>query len=204
MGGDLNSKSLLMTAVPFASVPHVMKIISELIKQCLGMRNDHIDQKIFKNCHQRFLSLVEMLLVMALVAMVAGLAAINIRRVVVEQRFLSDVERVVDLLRVAQNLSLIVGHDTSATLSSTGKQPVIECKMAIDKLLPKASGEWQKEIDRARTPLKNVKRIDFNEQTVLANRTGEIALHFRSQGTIVPTGVMRLSSSIEEGDKTAL
>ena len=168
----------------------------EVIRQCLAMKKESV-KKI-----RRYLTFIELLLVMALIAMIAGVAGVNIRRMILEQRFLSDVERIVDQLRLAQNLSLIVGHDTSVSFTSDADGKGVESKIAIEKLLPKASGDWQREIEKSRMPLKGVKRLDFQGQTIVNDRKGKLSLFFRSQGSVVPQGVVRLSSTTQEGEES--
>ena len=63
------------------------------------------------NFKRRYITFVEMMIVLTVMILTLGLIGLNINRLVVEQRFKSEAALVVDQLRLAQDLMLILNTD---------------------------------------------------------------------------------------------
>lgn len=149
------------------------------------------------NTKRKYITLIELILVMAILSLVTGLVGINIRKMMQEQNFEREVSQVVEELRLAQDLMLIVGHDAHVVFQKNSSR--ISMGMALDKLLP---GTWDKELKRKKSVLKAIQGISFQEKSLPEN--GSLVLNFLSDGLVMSQGLLKLSSSSNPNEKGAL
>lgn len=160
----------------------------------------------FKRLKRRYLTLLELMIVIGILSLVAGLVAINISNSIIDQRFRDEVGRVVDDFRLAQDLMLVLGTDVHIIFSVDREGQGIKYWMELETALPTA---WEKEILRTRAILKTIRGVfifdETNIETAPASAKGKIDLKFLSGGSVMSKGVFRLSTSDkEESPKGAL
>jgi len=128
-------------------------------------------------------------MVMAILALVGGLVAININKALKEQRFRSEVSQIVDQMRLAQDLMLIL--DTDVSLKFFEDEGKIKYFLDFEYPLTKA---WLKEIKKPHFT-KMMRRIEFNDELPYPTRPREISIKFFSKGSIMSRGVVRLTTA---------
>jgi len=148
---------------------------------------------------RRFVTLIEMLLVLVILSLVAGVIGINIAKAVVEQRFRSEVYLVADQIRLAQDLMLIA--DVDVNLLFVVKEKGIEYYLTTSKDLP---GNWKQEIDRSHKYLTTIKAVEFDDQLKLPKISGSIDIKFYSKGGVMSSGALRLATAASGIDKDIL
>lgn len=139
---------------------------------------------------RRFVTLVELLLVITVLLMVAGLVAINIRRAFFEQRFRTEVSAVVDTLRLAQDLMLLLNSDVHVLFAGDPKGGI---KFWIDVEKP-LSGTWEKELKRKRPNLTAIHAVEMDDRTSDIKVKDQLDIKFLSGGSIMSKGVLSLYS----------
>lgn len=142
-----------------------------------------------------YVTLVELLIVITILVLMTGIIGINVRHLMQEQRFNTEVSLIVDELRLAQNLMMILGYDVYVRYEKSKTSDGIKFWIDVDKLL---NDNWTREVTRKRSLLKAIKRIDFHDRgpqigTPETNAPNEIK--FFSKGSLMSKGVLELSSS---------
>lgn len=117
------------------------------------------------------LTLVEILLALTIIVMLGGVIAINVRGAVTEQNFHNDVQKVVEELRLSQELMLIAAADITISFEDN-----VMFFISQDKLDPRIDKMIKKKV-----PLKYVREISLNQQT-------NPQLNFMSRGSVMPQG----------------
>lgn len=147
-----------------------------------------------------YLTFVEILIVIAIVTLMTGIIGVNIRQLAREQRFNTEVSLIVDELRTAQNLMLILGSNVNVKIEQLPNGGGIKYWMEVSKLLP---GNWTREVDRERAKLTTIKKIEFRpaNQQATAN---PIDIKFYSRGSLMSEGVLVLSSTENIQDSAAM
>jgi type II secretory pathway pseudopilin PulG len=148
----------------------------------------------FPRSIKRCFTLLEVLLVMGLVALVAGFAAINVRKAVREQEFLGDVSAVLDILRLAQQLMIILNTDVKVKFTNMPDNKGVNYSLDFEDQLNQG---WRRELLRKRKPLKLLLSFKSAEGKPSDNQ-GEIVLRFFSIGSVMSKGMLRLSSDTFE------
>jgi type II secretory pathway pseudopilin PulG len=146
-------------------------------------------------CTRRFITVIELLMVVAIIAMIAGLVGFNIRRLFVEQRFNTEVSLVVDQLRLAQDLMLIMQNEAHVKFETLRDNKGIRYWIELEK---KPSNAWMREITRPKQPLTTIRRIDFQElvpSLAAHSMPGVLDIQFLSGGSVMSSGVITLSTS---------
>ena len=140
-------------------------------------------------------TLLEIIIVMTILLLGAGIAGININKALVEQRFRSEVGIIVDELRLAQNLMLILGTDVHLHFEVDQSGKSISYKLELETALPK---NVQYEIMRKREPLKTIKGVFLADELVTEIKEKHIDIKFLSNGAVMSKGILRLASSDNE------
>jgi type II secretory pathway pseudopilin PulG len=138
-------------------------------------------------------TLLEILIVIAVLALISGALVYNINNAVIDQRFRTEVGRVVDTLRLAQDLMLI--HETDVHVKFAHEKGGIKYWLEMETALKQP---WEQEIKR---PLKNltaIRGVFFNDLTSPSFVKGQIDVKFLSKGSLMSRGVMRLATSTED------
>lgn len=150
-----------------------------------------------KACRIRCLTitLLELLLVIAILAMVSGIVVVSINKALVDQRFRTEVDLIVNEMRLAQDLMLILGTDVHLNFSEDESGSGIKYWISLETSLPK---NVQKEVLRKRKPLTTIHGVFLNDELVFEVKEKHIDVKFLSKGAIMSKGIMRLASSDQE------
>ncbi len=150
--------------------------------------NRNLENNIYKY-QKRFLTLVEMLIVITILVLFTGVIGINIGRALHEQKFDTEVDLIVERLRLAQSLMLISNKDVSIRIKQT--KAGIDLSMEIEGDIPKG---WQFMVDRSHIELKTIHTFDFEDQLNYPIVQGQLDILFFSGGAVMSQGVIRLST----------
>lgn len=136
-----------------------------------------------------YFTLIEILVVMSLILLIGGVIAINVRNAVFEQRFRTEVELIVDTIRLAQDIMLIVGADIHFYMKQKSADKGIEYWIESVGGLPK---EWDPIVARNHRVLTAVHSANFSDER-FPRTEGILDIRFESEGTMMSLGVLRLS-----------
>lgn len=142
--------------------------------------------------HRKMMTLIELLIVMAIVTLVIGIVGFNVYRLVVDQRFRNEVKMVVDHLRLAQNLMLIMESDVHVKFQE--RDGYILMSLESNEEL-----EWFKRLNTEPKMLKVIHHVGFDEKgkekiSGLEER-GVLDIKFLSGGTVMTSGILRLATA---------
>lgn len=143
---------------------------------------------------RRPITLFELLIVMVLASLVTGAVVINVRKLILQQQFRTDVALIVDKLRLAQDLMLIYGTDLQ--LHIAGREPVeswIEFKEAPQE-------GWKKLLQK-KLPLKSLRVVLWKTPLGDEQRL-PISVRFFSKGSVMDSGL--LSFEDMSGEKATI
>lgn len=141
-------------------------------------------------CRRLHVTLIELLLVISILLMVAGLVGFNIRRAFFEQRFRAEVSAVVDTLRLAQDLMLLLNSDAHV-LFADDPAGGIKYWIEVDKPL---SGNWNRELGRKRPNLRTIHLVELDDKVSAISIKDKLDIMFLSGGLVMSKGVLRLFS----------
>lgn len=144
---------------------------------------------------RRYFTLLELLVVMAILAVTGGAVAIGVRRALEDQRFRSEVGVIVNKLRLAQDLMLIIGTDVHVKFAQDNKAGGNRVTMEMETRLPP---EIEREVLREHGHLKMIRGIFFRDLNTPQYAEGQIDVRFFSSGAVMSRGVMRLATSDRE------
>ncbi len=139
---------------------------------------------------KRAFTLIELLVVLAILAVASALVGLGIRQALVDQRFRSEVNMVVQQLRVAQDLMLFASADAYVKFSTDSHgHPTsrIEVKTRIPPFL-------EKQVDLSPRVYSTLKRIEFFDYGNGEHSLTAFDLEFGSRGTSMTRGTLRLSA----------
>jgi hypothetical protein len=147
--------------------------------------------------HRRYVTLLEMMLVIAILSLFAGLIGISVNKALVEQRFRNEVSMVVDELRLAQDLMLILNTDVLVKFVEI-KDQGISCSLVLEtRMIDKV----KREIDRKPLILKTIKSLSLGNSNSSGTK-GEAELKFISKGAVMSRGIIRLGTADEGRSST--
>jgi type II secretory pathway pseudopilin PulG len=140
-------------------------------------------------------TLMELMVILFIMGMGAGLTGIKIKEVYAEQRYLSEIQQVASHLQMAQDLVLIMQKDVTFEIlrDSAG---IITYKLKVDTPLPVGWGK----IVQKQYVLKSVGRIDFEGEST-QNEAG-IVLKFLSRGMAMSRGRLIFSKTGSQPSST--
>lgn len=141
---------------------------------------------------RRFLTLVEMLIVITLLAIAASVIGFNSAKMIREQHFRTGTEVILDKLQMAQNIMLIFKCETQVVLERKPGSGGLVCKIAVNKELP--SG-----LEEAVNLSPVIPGIDsfFFEDEQRIRYEDKVALPFSSMHLRIPFGTLFLFGSKE-------
>lgn len=140
-------------------------------------------------------TLLELLIVIGILALVSGAVAISINKALVDQRFRTEVSLIVDELRLAQDLMLILGTDVHVKFAVDKDKQGIDYWLELETLLP---DNLQREIMRRKNQLRTIKGVFFEDELDDEVTEGQLNLQFFSNGAIMSKGIMRLATSDQD------
>lgn len=137
-------------------------------------------------------TLLELLIVLAIIATLAGVIGINVTNAIREQRFRSEVDAIVDKLRLAQDLMLIFHSNIDVRIATNENQKGFLIELVPEVVLPLP---WLKEVMKPKELL-YIHSISFSG---LQSEVNELRLHFRSGGSSMSKGALHLSTADHPG-----
>ncbi len=147
-----------------------------------------------KKIEKRPLTLFELLIVMLILSFVGGAVAIGFKNATTEQNFKTEVSKVVDSLRLAQELmSVIPGEKVHLIFKEErdGNYFFIELDTPLEE------GSLKKQISKHQR-LKTIKGVFFKDTLNYPTTKGTIDIKFYSKGMVMSQAILRLASSSEE------
>ena len=148
----------------------------------------------------RYVTLVEIMIVMAIVISFSGIFGISIYKAKRGQQFQSEVELIVDKLRLAQDLMLILRGDVILKLTKIdADKAALQLEFEV-KLPP----PWNEELTKASHPLGTIKGFHFEDKNPLERDSSndEIKIYFLSNGAFMSQGLIRLTDTQREDQAT--
>lgn len=144
---------------------------------------------------RRHITLLELLIVIAILALAGGAVAIGVRKALDDQHFRSEVGLIVNELRLAQDLMLILGTDVHVKFAQDKDGLGNKFWLELETRLPP---EIEREVLREHGNLKMVRGIFFRDVNTPQYTQGQVDVKFLSKGTVMSKGVMRLATSDQE------
>lgn len=142
-----------------------------------------------------YLTLVEIMIALTILALIGGVIGININVALKEQRFQTETDLVVETLRIAQDLMLILGSDVHFRVKAKADKSGIEYGLDVEGGVP---SQWESMIARTHRVLKETHGISFKELQPFPIIEGELDIRFQSGGEQMSKGVLRLSTHENE------
>ncbi|WP_166156374.1 hypothetical protein [Neochlamydia sp. AcF84] len=144
-----------------------------------------------KRVQKRFITLLELLMVMAILALTLGVIGFNVHKALREQRFKTETDLVVDYLRLAQNLMLIMNADVHVIFESAQNSQANLMRLKVegnldDKLLELVTNKEK--------PLHYIQLIEFHDENRTQHESNKIDVKFFSKGSVMSKGAMRLAT----------
>lgn len=134
---------------------------------------------------RRGYTLLEILLVLAIVATIGSVLAINVLRAIEQQKFYSSVDVLVDRLQMAQDLMLLMDRD--ARVSFEQRKEGLYVRVLVDGALPPLISRMAQG-----TVLKGIASSQFIQDGNLIGSPFQLV--FLSRGTVMSRGQLRFSS----------
>jgi Tfp pilus assembly protein FimT len=148
--------------------------------------------KLLKLKRRHCVTLLEMLLVLVILGLVAGVIGVNINKALYDQHFRTEVNAVVEKLRIAQNLMLILNTDVHVKFAEQPDHKGIHYWIETNCPL---SESWGKFVLKKSPPLYAIRRVDFKDEKELFKQRGAADIQFLSGGYTMSRGVLRLAAS---------
>jgi hypothetical protein len=136
---------------------------------------------------RRYITLLEIMIIVAILAAASGAAAFNIRKFYLQQQVLDDVNRVVNVLNTASELMMLVNLDTEVRFSESGGK--IEVAIAPQSAVPLSVHPLLKDNPVVLSHLDGVLFRDGVQHTML---TPPFTLTFESKGFLMNRGILQL------------
>ena len=133
-------------------------------------------------------TLLELLIVLMIIGIAAGLTAIKIKDVYAEQQYLTEIQQVANHLQMAQDLMLNMQYDIKIKFFRNPENRIFYQLIVEKPVAPR----WAKIIEKP-YELKAVRRLDFNEQSTQNNEG--ITLTFFSKGMAMSKGKIIFSKN---------
>lgn len=154
-----------------------------------------------KRVQKRFITLLELLMVMAILALTLGVIGFNVHKALREQRFKTETDLVVDYLRLAQNLMLIMNADVHVIFESAQNSQANLMRLKVegnleDKLLELVTDKEK--------PLHSIQLIEFHDENRTHHESNKIDVRFFSKGSVMSKGVMRLATHAQSNTSGTL
>lgn len=143
-----------------------------------------------KTLRRRHITLIELLVVLGVLSLVIGVIGFNIHELLIEQRFKNEVKMVVNQLRMAQNLMLIMNSDVRVRFRE--KKGAIAMEMESSKKLP-----WLKHVQGEPKELHTIRHVGFEEKNAIDignEKSGVGEIMFLSGGSVMSKGTLKLST----------
>lgn len=140
---------------------------------------------------KRYLTIMEILIAISILALAMGMTAIGIRQVLRDQKFKTESYEVLSTLRLAQQIMLILNTDVHVIFKSEDNKG-FSYRIALDDKLKE---NWHKQITKQRPVLTEIRSINFVDALGPSGKSNELDIRFLSGGSTISQGVMRLSTA---------
>lgn len=142
-----------------------------------------------RNVKRRFITLLELLIVLGLLAVIGSLTAFNVNKMYQEQQALNEMSRVVQMLNRATDLMMLVNLDAEIRFSKKGDHFEVE-------LIPKSSLSplTQPLLTNKPLVLERINHIAFKDGIQDTVLTDNFSLVFLSKGFLMNRGVITLQT----------
>lgn len=146
---------------------------------------------------RRPITLIEILIVMTILALIGVGVGINITKSLKDQRFRVEVAQLVDALRLAQDLMLIMNTDVHLRVGTieNAEERGVAYWLDVEGGLPE---KWQKIIQEKSKILKEIHGVFFKDELPFPITPGQLDMRFQSGGATMSRGILRLSTSDQE------
>lgn len=144
--------------------------------------------------HRKAITLIEVLIVISILSLAAGIVAVGLNKAVVDQRFRTEVSMIVDSLRLAQDLMLVLGTDVHVHFAEEKGEGIkywIELETTLNENV-------QREILREKPLLKAIKGVFLADKLLAEVQESHLDVKFLSNGAVMSKGIMRLATSSDE------
>lgn len=156
-------------------------------------------KKLYRKITRRCITLVELLIVMAILILTAGVIGVNVSKTLTSQRFRSEVDQIVDQMRLAQDLMLILHGNIHLRFARNAEDSGFNLTLRFDNPLPH---QWARELKHEKRKLSNIRVIEFETDvpnhspltTAEYGDVGTLDLEFLSGGSMMSQGILRLST----------
>ena len=138
---------------------------------------------------RRAFTLVELLIVIAILSLTAGVIGVNIRGFLLQQRVLDEMGQVQSQLKIAQELMMMANLDSEVQIQKTGEGFLVE-------ILPKSS-TTQMVKPLLKQPSKSLSALDqisFENAADDSLAVDRISLKFFSKGFVMSRGVLTIKA----------
>ena len=147
---------------------------------------------------RRYITFIEIMIIITILVLSLGLIGVNIRSLIKEQRFRSEVGLVVDQLRLAQDLMVVLNADALMKFNIVPTEVGIRYWIELETNL---SAGWKRELMRPRPNLYTIKIVEFNDTISGTKYSNNVELHFLSGGSVMSQGVLRLATENGEMER---
>jgi hypothetical protein len=138
-------------------------------------------------------TLLELLIAATILVAVSAVVIVSVNKAYVDQQFRAEAGRVVDKLRLAQDLMLLSKEDFRVKFTKAENGEGIE--FSIQSFQPLRE-DYLKRAISAKSTLKAIKGVFFVDETLDEQpKEGEINARYRSNGVVMSKGIMRLAST---------
>ena len=133
-----------------------------------------------------------MLIVITILVLVSGVIGINVRQAYIQQRFRTEVDLMVDTLRLAQDMMLVLNRDVHVRVKVAEDGSGFLYWMEVEGGIPK---NWQKVVRSTPRRLTAARLMDFIEQNpALPVVSNELDFRFFSGGSLMSRGLFRIGT----------
>lgn len=129
------------------------------------------------------------MIALAIVALIGGAIAWNVRGALMRQRFLTEVALVVERLRLAQEMMLFLGADMHVHVQEEEGGLVLFLYSESSLKAP-----WDRVINNSKVKLREVHSVTFVDEINPQNVQGKLDILFLSKGSVMSGGEMLLST----------
>jgi len=149
------------------------------------------------NFRRLSVTLLELMVVMAILSIAAGIVAIGISRALVDQRFRTDVSLIVDELRLAQDLMIVLGTDVHVKFGKNDDGEGIKFWLELETELP---SNIKSQLITKQHVVKTVRVVYFNDLLEDTEDKEIIDIKFLSGGFVMSKGIMKMATSEENNE----
>lgn len=145
-----------------------------------------------------YFTLLELLVVLTILGAITGVIGINVSKAFRDQHFRSEVDLIVDQLRLAQDMMLLFNAEVSFKITKQ-KDGTFKYFLEFANGLPK---RWGSVIKGQHQPLSHIKSITFETHVRLSADDSPLDLRFGDKGNKMSRGVLRLASDSTSSNQT--